>query len=144
MEQRLSLITLGVSDLARSRAFYESLGWQASSASQGDVVFFQANGLGLALFPRELLAKDAGVADSAPGFSGLTLAQNLRSEAEVDALFARMVASGAQALKRPEKAFWGGYTSYVADPDGHVWELAWNPFFALDASGNLHLPDSRS
>ncbi len=142
MEQRLSLITLGVSDLARSRAFYESLGWRASSASQGDVVFFQANGLGLGLFSRASLAVDAGVEDSVPGFSGITLAQNLRSEADVDALFERMVAAGARILKRPQKAFWGGYTSYVADPDGHIWELAWNPFFPLDASGNLHLPDS--
>ena len=142
MQQRLSLITLGVADLARSRAFYEALGWRASSASQGDVVFFQLNGMGLSLYPRAALAEDARVADSPAGFSGISLAQNQRSEAEVDALYARMIAAGASVVKRPEKVFWGGYSGYVADPDGHLWEIAHNPFFPLDDAGNLHLPDA--
>ncbi len=140
MQPRLSLITLGVSDLARSRAFYEKLGFVASSASQGDIVFFQMNGMGLALFPRALLAEDSCVADSRPGFSGITLGHNLRTEAEVDALHAEMLAAGASSLKPPQKAFWGGYTCCVADPDGHIWEIAHNPFFPLDEAGNLHLP----
>ena len=142
MQQRMSLITLGVGDLARSRTFYEALGWRASSASQGDVVFFQLNGMGLSLYPRAALAEDARVADGPAGFSGISLAQNQRSEAEVDALYARMIDAGASAVKRPEKAFWGGYSGYVADPDGHLWEIAHNPFFPLDDNGNLHLPDA--
>ena len=142
MQQRLSLITLGVSDLARSRAFYEALGWRASSASQGDVVFFQLNGLALSLYPRAALAADVRTPDSKPGFSGVTLAHNLSSEANVDALYARMTAAGAAGVKKPEKAFWGGYSGYVADPDGHLWEIAHNPFFPLDERGDLHLPDA--
>ena len=141
MQPRLSLITLGVRDLARSRTFYEALGWKASAASQGDVVFFQLNGLALSLYPRAELAKDALLDDSSSGFSGITLAHNLRSEADVDALHAAMLDAGAKPLKKPEKTFWGGYSGYVVDPDGHIWELAHNPFFPLDATGNLHLPD---
>ena len=140
MEPRVSLITLGVRDLAVSRHFYEALGFVASPASQGDVVFFQAGGMALALYPRDKLAEDATVADSALGFSGITLAHNLRSEVEVDQLAAHAVASGARLMKPPQKVFWGGYSGYVADPDGHLWEIAHNPFFPLKEDGALVLP----
>jgi catechol 2,3-dioxygenase-like lactoylglutathione lyase family enzyme len=139
MDQRLTLVTLGVGDLDRSRRFYAALGWQEIEPRQNGVAFFQLNGIGLSLFPRAELAKDAEVADSVAGFSGITLAHNLRSEAEVDTLFAEMVAAGAMAVKTPRKVFWGGYSGYVADPDGHLWELAHNPFFPLDAVGNVTL-----
>jgi uncharacterized glyoxalase superfamily protein PhnB len=140
MEPRISLITLGVADVARSRAFYEALGWRASSASNAEVAFFQANGLALALWGRAALAADAEVEDRPSGFSGVALAHNLRSEEEVDALFAEAVRAGAQAVKIPRKIFWGGYAGYFADPDWHLWEIAHNPFFALDEDGNLVLP----
>ena len=139
MEQRLTLVTLGVGDLSRSRRFYAALGWNEIEPRQDGVAFFQLNGIGLSLFPRAELAKDAEVADSAAGFSGITLAHNLRSEAEVDALFAEMVAAGAVAVKSPRKVFWGGYSGYVADPDGHLWEVAYNPFVKMDAEGHLIL-----
>lgn len=140
MTPRISLITLGVSDLRVSRRFYEALGFIASSASQGDVVFFQAGPLGLALYPRDKLAEDAMVADSRPGFSGITLAHNLNSEAEVEALLAHAAACGARIVKPAQKVFWGGYSGYFADPDGHLWEIAHNPFFPLDDAGSLLLP----
>ncbi len=141
MEQRLSLVTLGVASVPEARAFYERLGWTASPASQGeDVAFFQLNGLALSLYRRDHLAADARVPDSAPGFSGVTLAHNLRSADAVDALFDRAVAAGGKPVKRPERAFWGGYSGYVADPDGHLWELAFNPHFPLDEAGDLSLP----
>ncbi|WP_377843642.1 VOC family protein [Bosea sp. UC22_33] len=139
MEQRLTLVTLGVGDLDRSRRFYAALGWHEIEPKRDSVAFFQLNGIGLSLFPRTELAKDAEVADSAAGFSGITLAHNLRSEGEVDALFADMVAAGAVAVKSPRKVFWGGYSGYVSDPDGHLWEIAHNPFFPLDAAGNVTL-----
>ena len=140
MEQRVSLITLGVRDLARARAFYEALGWRASPASQPGIVFFQANGLALALFGRAALAEDAEVEDRPSGFSGVTLAHNVRSEDEVDRVYADAIAAGAQAVKLPRKTHWGGYSGYFADPDWHLWEVAYNPFFPLDAAGDLHLP----
>ena len=142
MDQRMTLVTLGVRSVPEARAFYERLGWRASSASQGDdVAFFQMNGMALSLFGREALADDAKVMDSAPGFSGVSLAQNLHSPDAVDAAYAQALAAGASALKPPETAFWGGYSGYFADPDGHVWELAHNPFFPLDANDNLVLPE---
>ncbi|MCA0256673.1 MAG: VOC family protein [Proteobacteria bacterium] len=140
MEPRVSLITLGVADLAVSRRFYEALGFVASTASQGDVVFFQAGSMALALYPRAALAEDATVSDSPAGFSGITLAHNLRSEAEVDALMAHAASCGARLVKPPQNVFWGGYSGYFSDPDGHLWEIAHNPFFPLDDAGNLHLP----
>lgn len=141
MEPRFSLITLGVADVARARAFYEVLGWRASPASQDGVAFFQANGMALALYGRAALAEDAGIEDSASGFSGVTLAHNLRSEAEVDALYVEALNAGAKPVKSPRAVSWGGYSGYFADPDGHLWEVAWNPFFPLDVAGNLRLPD---
>lgn len=141
MDQRMSMVTLGVASVAAARRFYEALGWKASSASQGDdVVFFQLNGMALSLFGRAALAADAAVTDSRPGFPGVALAQNLASPEAVDAAFAQALAAGATALKSPVTAFWGGYSGYFADPDGHVWELAHNPFFPLDGAGNLLLP----
>jgi uncharacterized protein len=140
MEPRISLITLGVADVARSRSFYEALGWRASEASAPEVAFFQANGLALALFGRAALAADAEVEDRPSGFSGVALAHNLRSESEVDEAFAAALAAGAHAVKIPRRTAWGGYAGYFADPDWHLWELAHNPFFPLDESGNLQLP----
>jgi uncharacterized protein len=142
MEARISLITLGVADVSRSRAFYEALGWKASTASQPDVAFFQGNGLALTLFGRRDLAKDAGLDDKPTGFAAISIAYNAHTRAEVDAVFDQAVAAGARAVKRPVDVFWGGYSGYFADPDGHLWEVAWNPFFPLDEEGNLHLPDS--
>ena len=139
VEPRISLITLGVADVARARRFYEALGWVASPASQAEVAFFQANGTALALYGRAALAADAGV-DASAGFSRVTIAQNLRSAREVDETYAEAVAAGATPTRAPHKTHWGGYVAYVADPDGHVWEFAFNPGFALDEAGNLHLP----
>jgi catechol 2,3-dioxygenase-like lactoylglutathione lyase family enzyme len=140
MEQRLSIVTLGVRDLAKSRKFYEALGWRAAKAGGEGVVFFQINGLALALFGRAALAKDAGVPDSAPGFSGISLAHNVRDKAEADAVLAHAAKCGGRLVKPAQDTFWGGYSGYFADPDGHLWEVAWNPFFPLDEKGNLSLP----
>ena len=140
-DRRVSLITLGVGDLGKAAAFYEKLGWTRSSASQEGIVFIKLKGLVLALFPRTELAKDAGVEDTAPGFSGVTLAHNLESPEAVDEAFALALAAGAKAVKPPEKVFWGGYSGYFADPDGHLWELAHNPFSPLDEDGHMILPD---
>jgi catechol 2,3-dioxygenase-like lactoylglutathione lyase family enzyme len=138
--RRLSLVTLGVSDIDRARAFYEALGLEAAAASQGNVVFFQlTNGMALALYPRALLAEDAGVPDDGAGFDGVTLAQNVASPAEVDAVLAKAVACGARLVKPGQAVFWGGYSGYFADPDGHLWEIAHNPYFPLDEAGNLSL-----
>ena len=142
MQPRVSLITLGVHDLARARRFYESgLGWKVSAAGNEHVVFIQlAGGVGLALFSRASLAEDAHLADAGSGFSGITLAQNLDSKEAVDRAMAQAVAGGATVLKQPEDVFWGGYSGYFADTDGHIWELAWNPFFPLAADGGITLP----
>ena len=147
MDRRLSIVTLGVTSVPVARRFYETLGWAASSASQGDdVAFFQLNGMALALYGRSALAADMGfvadgvLAGALGAFSGITLAQNLQSPEAVDQLFTEALAAGATPLKRPETVFWGGYSGYFADPDGHVWEVAHNPFFPLDQHGNLTLP----
>ncbi len=138
MEQRLSLITLGVQDLERSRRFYETaFSWKAHPGPEG-VVFFQMNGIVLGLFPRKELAKDAGVSlQPTPG--PFSLAWNGRSEAEVDAAFEAALAAGAEPVKPPEKVFWGGYSGYVADPDGHLIELAFNPFWTIAKDGSITL-----
>ena len=140
MEQRLSFVTLGVADVARSRAFYDALGWKASSASQPTVAFYDAGGVVLSLFARASLAADANIADSPPGFSGVALAHNVASPAEVDRVIAGAVKAGARLVKAGQKVFWGGYSGYFADPDGHLWEVAHNPFFPLDAQGHVTLP----
>lgn len=141
MQLRLSLVTLGVADVARSRRFYEAMGLVASSASQEDVTFFQLGNVVLALFGRAALAADAGVSDSAQGFSGVALAWNVPSERHVDAALTKAAASGGQIVKAGQKVFWGGYSGYFADPDGHLWEVAYNPFFPLDETGRVSLPD---
>jgi predicted lactoylglutathione lyase len=139
--QRLSLVTLGVADVARSTAFYESLGWRRSSASQDTVTFFAMEGSVLGLFGRESLAEDAGVPDEGVGFRAVSVAINCDSRDEVDAVFAEWVAAGGEAVKQPEAVFWGGYSSYVADPDGHLWEIAHNPYAPNDAAGEMQFPD---
>lgn len=134
--QRVNLITLGVADLDRARAYYEALGWAPEEVAEG-VVFYDLGGLKLGLFGRDALAEDQGRPGAALGIGAVTLAQNFNSPAEVDAAFAAALVAGATELKVPEAVFWGGYSGYVADPDGHVWELAHNPFWALDAAGRL-------
>ena len=137
---RLTLVTLGVADVARATAFYEALGWRKSSASQDAVSFFQLGGLALSVFGRQDLADDAGVSSQGEGFVGISLAINLESEAEVDRAAAEWVACGGTMIKQPHRAFWGGYSGYVADPDGHLWELAHNPGFLLHSDGTMQLP----
>ncbi len=140
MDQRVSLITLGVRDVAASRRFYERLGWKAAAASEAGVAFFQAGGIVLSLFGRAALAEDARLPDGPPGFGGITLALNQRSKADVDRAIDEARAAGATILKPAADTFWGGYSGYFADPDGHPWEVAWNPYFPLDAEGIVRLP----
>jgi catechol 2,3-dioxygenase-like lactoylglutathione lyase family enzyme len=137
--QRAAMITLEVDDLARARRFYEALGWHAAAAQPG-VVFFQLNGAVLGLFGKDALAKDQGRPSAALGTGAMTLAQNHGDSAGVDAAYAAALAAGATGLKAPEPVFWGGYSGYFADLDGHVWELAMNPFWPLGADGSLTLP----
>jgi predicted lactoylglutathione lyase len=139
-QQRVSLITLGVADLAASRAFYARLGWQEHGESQKTVAFFQMHGAVLGLFPSDELAKDQGRPDAKLGNGGITLAQNFATEAEVDAAFAAALTAGGTKVKAPEKVFWGGYSGYWSDPDDHVWEVAMNPFWPLNDDGSLTLP----
>jgi uncharacterized glyoxalase superfamily protein PhnB len=135
----ITLVTLGVRDLERSRAFYAALGWEAAQASAG-VVFIQLAGQVLALFGIDDLADDMHAPRGSLGKGAVALARNLSTVEEVDAAFEEALAAGATVLKRPEKVFWGGYSGYYADPDGHVWELAMNPFWPLDPDGTLTLP----
>lgn len=137
--QRVTLITLAASDLLRARAFYEAWGWTPHPSSNESVSFYQMNGAALALFGHDDLAADQGRAGARLGTGAVTLAQNCLDDAETDAVFAAAIAAGATVLKRPEKVFWGGYSGYFADPDGHVWEIATNPFWPLDAEGRLTL-----
>ena len=137
---RISLITLGVTNMDRARRFYEALGFVASGASQPTVTFFRAGAVALGLFGRSDLAADAHVAERPTGFAAVALAWNVASEAEVDAALARAAACGATILKPAEKVFWGGHSGYFADLDGHLWEVAHNPFMPLDAEGRLDLP----
>jgi len=141
MDQRISIITLGVADLQRSRDFYERLGWRPSMAKAEGVVFFQAGGLALALFPRHELARDAGTTPEGHGFSGVSLAYNARSRAEVDAVLQDATAAGAKLLKPAQEAFWGGYSGYFTDPDGFLWEVAWNPSFPIAEDGSIRIPE---
>ena len=142
MEPRLSMITLGVADMKRARTFYEALGFTASSASNDDVTFFHTGGMVLGLYGREALADDAKVeAGNSTGFSGVAVAHNCRSEAGVDEVLAQAEAAGAKITKPAEKAFWGGYSGYFSGPDGHLWEVAFNPFFPLNDDGQIMLPE---
>jgi predicted lactoylglutathione lyase len=141
MEQRVSIITLGVSDLTRSREFYERLGWRRSMAQSEGIVFFQAGGMALALYPRDELAKDAKVAPQGDGFRGISLAYNARHRAEVDSVLKEAEAAGAKVVKPAQEAFWGGYSGDFSDPDGFLWEVAWNPFFPLAEDGSIRIPE---
>jgi hypothetical protein len=141
VEQRVSLITLGVADLERASAFYDSLGWQRSVRGAQGVVFYQAGGLAFALFPRDELAADAGIADGDGGFHGMALAYNTRTRDEVDVILAEAAAAGGIIVKPAQEAFWGGYSGYFADPDGFLWEVAWNTGFAMADDGSLMLPE---
>jgi uncharacterized protein len=136
MEQRLSLITLGVADLGRARAFYEALGWRTNAGPGDDVVFFQALGMVVALWDRARLAEDSGVGDPG-GWGGVTLAHNVRSPAEVDAVIEQARAAGAEIAREPGKTFWGGYSAVFCDPDGHPWEVAHNPRWVIGEDGGV-------
>ncbi len=138
---RLTVVTLGVQDLSRSRAFYcDGLGFHASSSSNESIVFLEAGGAVLALYRRKLLADDANLPAEGSGFGGVTLARNVASPAEVDAALETARRAGATILKPAQRAFWGGYSGYFADPDGHPWEVAHNPHWKLDAAGRVVLP----
>ena len=141
MRQKLNLITLGVRDIRKAVRFYErGLGWKRSSASQDDLVVFPLGGIVLALYPRKLLAEDATVDDTETGFSGITLSYNAKDEKEVDAVLKEVKKLGATVVKPAQKVFWGGYSGYFKDPDGHLIEVAHNPFWKLDDNDNLILP----
>lgn len=141
MEQRISILTLGVADLERSRKFYERLGWRRSMRDAEGVIFFQAGGMALALYPRSELAKDANIPAAGEGFAGFALAYNARSRDEVNAVLAEAEAAGAKLLKPAQEAFWGGYSGYFADPDDFPWEVAWNPSFPIAEDGSIRLPE---
>jgi uncharacterized protein len=140
MDQRLSLITLGVSDLPRARAFYEGLGWTTRAAPGDDVAFFQAGCMVVALWGREQLAEDSGVEDNG-GWGGITLAYNTRSNEEVDSVIEEARAAGAAIPREPGETFWGGYSAMFVDPDGHPWEVAHNPRWTITPDGATKLPE---
>ena len=140
MEQRISMITLGVTDLARARAFYERLGWRGQEVEQ--TVFFQAGGIAVVLWARDSLAADAGVDDrGAGGFTGIALAHNVRERGEVDQVLTVAAEAGAVVTQPARETSYGGYAGYFTDPDGHLWEIAWNPGFPLAADGSITVPD---
>jgi len=142
MEPRISLITLGVTDLERAVRFYrDGLGWPHSSVGTGEVAFFRLQGTALALYPHEALAADAGLPVARPGFSGVILAHNVRSRDLVDVVMSEAVAAGAKLVKSAQELSWGGYVGYFADPDGHVWEVTWNPDFPFADDGSLLVPE---
>jgi catechol 2,3-dioxygenase-like lactoylglutathione lyase family enzyme len=140
MEQRLSLVTLGVHDLARSRIFYEGLGWQTSSASCDQVCFFQTGTMAVALYPLEQLLADSGKSGTLPLAGGITLGINVVTRAEVDRALALVLEKGGTLLQPAIDTPWGGRTAYFADPDGHPWEITWAPMFPLGPKGELFLP----
>ncbi len=138
MEQRLTMITLGVSDLKKSTAFYETkFAWKKSESSNEHISFFALNGMQLALYERKELAKDATVNLDGNGFKGFTISYNTRSEKEVDQLIAEFRAREVQIIKEPQKVSWGGYSSYISDLDGNLWEIAFNPYLLLEENGNV-------
>lgn len=144
LQQRISFITLGVSNLAQSRSFYEQgLGWKPSQrGSSSGVVFFQmGSGLVLALFPKDELAKDAGIPNDSSGFSGLALAYNVHERHEVAEILQIAEQAGGKIIKPAQDTFWGGHAGYFADPDGYLWEVAWNPHFELTPDGEMRLPE---
>jgi catechol 2,3-dioxygenase-like lactoylglutathione lyase family enzyme len=139
MEQRLSLITLGVGDVERARAFYEALGWQTGAEPGDDIVFFQAGGIVIALWDRAKLAEDSGATD-AGGWGGVTLAYNVRSPEEADSVLDAARAAGATIARAGGETFWGGYSGVFVDPDGHPWEVAHNPRWTIAEDGSVRLP----
>ena len=139
MEQRVSLVTLGVRDLARARAFYEALGWTTGAEPGDDVVFFRTGGMVVALWDRARLAEDSGVED-AGGWGGVTFAHNVRSPEEVDAVTEEARRAGASVVREPAETFWGGYSAAFTDPDGHPWEVAHNPRWTIREDGSIELP----
>lgn len=141
MRQKLNLITLGVNDLKKSTAFFEGLGWKKSPASVEGLSLFPLGGMVLALHPRNDLANDATVSPDGSGFSGITLSYNAYSESEVNEVLSKVKQLGATIIKPAQKVYWGGYSGYFEDPDGHLFEVAYNPFWELDAAGNIHLPE---
>ena len=134
MDQRLSLITLGIADLERARRFYEALGWHTNAAPEDDVAFFQAGGIVIALWDRAKLAEDSGVEDPG-GWGGVTLAYNVRSPAEADEVIEQARGAGARIAREPAETFWGGYSGVFVDPDGHPWEVAHNPRWTIREDG---------
>lgn len=141
MKQRINLITLGVADVAASAAFYERLGWRRSAAGGDSIVFFDCGGVVLALFGKDDLARDAGAAPGGTGFRGVALAHNVTDRHEIEPTLSKAVRAGGRLAKPAAEADWGGFSGYFADPDGHLWEVAWNPHFPLDAEGRIRLPD---
>ncbi len=140
MDQRVSLITLAVKDVTRARRFYEQLGWRGQELEE--TVFFQAGGQALVLWDRDKLAADAGIeSEHDCSFGGIALAYNVRSTEEVDRIVSDAASAGAIVTRSPSTTFYGGYAGWFRDPDGHLWEIAWNPGFPLDDAGNLTLPD---
>ncbi len=138
MKQRVSLVTLGVTDLGRARGFYEALGWRTGADPGDDVVFFQTGEMVLALWDRARLAEDSAV-ENAPGWGGVTLALNLGSPAEVDAVIEEARAAGAEIGREPAETFWGGYSGLFLDPDGHPWEIAHNPHWQITEDGGVRV-----
>jgi uncharacterized protein len=141
MQQRLSVVTLGVGDLKRSIVFYEQLGWRRSVAKADGIAFFQLPGIALALYPREELARDANASSEGRGFRGITLAYNCATREEADSVLSEARAAGGSIVKPARQALWGGYSGYFSDPDGFLWEVAWNPSFKIAEDGSLQLPD---
>lgn len=139
MEQRVSVVTLGVEDLRRARTFYEALGWSSVSAPEDDVVFFQAGGIVVALWDRARNAEDSAMIDGG-GWGGVTLALNVRSSAEVDAVIEEARRAGARIGREPGQTFWGGYSGLFVDPEGHPWEVAHNPFWTVTEDGSVEPP----
>jgi catechol 2,3-dioxygenase-like lactoylglutathione lyase family enzyme len=141
MDQRISIVTLGTDDLSRAVAFWEAMGWPRKARRFDSIAMFQAGGMVLAIYPFDKLAEDCGMADRGPGFGGFTLAHNVASREAVDELLARAVTNGATLQKPAHDAFWGGYTGYFCDPDGHPWEVAYNPFMVPGPDGTVTLAD---
>ncbi len=139
--QKIAMITLGVADIDRAVSFYErGLGWKRSPASTKNLIVYSLGGIGIALYPRKMLAEDATVDEEGGGFSGVTLSHNTKNEAEVDAVLLEAVKAGATLVKPAQKVFWGGYSGYFKDPDGYLIEVAYNPLWKIDADGNVLLP----
>ena len=141
MEQRLSIVTLGVADVAASRKFYEQLGWKASFVGDEQIAFFQAGSIVFSLYSLEEMSKEIGLSGGSSGCSNVALAYNVRRKEDVDTVLAEAEQAGTRLLKPAEEKFWGGYAGYFADPEGYAWEVAWNPGFELTEDDSLRLPE---